>query len=298
MSKNALNATTQRLARAALATLTDASITAGTLDPSRVFNDHLVILTIPSRPSSDTIAQLNPYVGFYARDIIFNTANVDLAPYNSLPFFDFLATGTLTIMNSLSFPGFSPGLYFSANQVVIAAGASINSASEFLFFGSIKSMSFDSVQIKNSAGPLEIRSDSAITLNACRLEGDLVFVNSDGRLILSGSASSILANNNISLDSANGMEVGGGSLSVSSDIGQLNLVNARGLLTVNNGAILSASFIGINSPAGVLVDSANFSGTQLEVAAGGLPGVTGGVGRLITGCGITLHSHWQRVTCP
>lgn len=133
-------------------------------------------------------------------------------------------------------------------------------------------MSFDSVQIKNSAGPLEIRSDSAITLKGNSLEGDSVFVNSGGQLILSGSDSGIRANNNISLDSADGMQVGGVSLSVSSEIGELNLVNTKGMLTVNNGASLSASFIGINSRDGVLIDSANFSGTQLDVTAGSLAG--------------------------
>ena len=132
-------------------------------------------------------------------------------------------------------------------------------------------MSFDSVQLRNTAGPLELRSDAGITLNASTLQGDSVFVNSGGQLALTGPQSRVMANNDISLSSANGMIVGG-TLSVSSGIGEVNLVNARGILTVGNGAMVSASFIGLNSPGGVFVDAANFSGTRLDVTAGGSSG--------------------------
>lgn len=273
----------------ASAMLTDASVTAGAIDPSRVFTDQQVILTLPSRPTSDSITQLNPYSGLYARNLTFSSPTVNLAPYNSLPFFDFVASRTLTILNSLSFPGFSPGLYFSAGkQIIMGPGSSITTANEFLLLGSIEKMSFDSVQIRNTVGPLELRSDAAITLNSCALQGDSVFVSSGGLLTVGiapggsttsggvtgagGSQVGIQANNDITLRSGNGMLVGGVSLSTFSGTGEINLVNSKGVLTVNNGAFLSSSFIGINSPGGVFVDAGNFSGTRLDVTAGGSSG--------------------------
>jgi hypothetical protein len=305
------NGTLANAMGAATATLTDATISSSTLDPARVFLAGLNI-TGPGIDPTMSIVGVNfgGDNGFFARNITFNTPTLDLSAYSgmNLSYFDIIASEDLTIASSLNVTGIpGSGLYLTSGGVILVdPGVTVTTSIPILFFTSRNGITFNSALIQNSSGEISLGSGGPIVVSQSTLNGgsavtfesatsvDLfnsfitapnVNVHTAGTFSSTRSGpntdAGINGSGNVSLVSGTGMTIGT-DVFANLETGSIQMNNASGLLTVNNGANLQASSISISSP-NVLIDSVTAQGSSMSILAGG------GAGNLATVQNSTLN---------
>ncbi len=292
----------------AQATLSDATISTPTLDNnpdmagSRVFTKGVEV-TIPTTADFSGFAD----AGYFARNLTITTPSINFSPYtdSSFPDFVFFGSESLTIVNNLSLSAFPTELvFFTGGTLSISPGVTITGNSTFLEFGSRNALNLTSVSIMNTGGDISLDSFSTLTLNNCSLTASSVNGNTDisignggtlssssqvtlnntlltassidvfsgAMLTISGTtpaAGQINGTSGIFLDSTSGATVGVNLLSDPQN-GNISMNNSSGLLTVNNGAQLTASSINLDSGDDILVDSiAPPAANSINLTAGG-----------------------------
>jgi hypothetical protein len=270
-------------------------------------------VTVPDMDAENLFLQ-NPFSGFFGRNINIRTRNIDMTPYGSVPKFDFLAAQDINISGSLTFNGFVPSIYLTAGgQIAIASGSTVSANTSFLYLGSFDPMQFSNVNIRNTAGSIQLASLSDLALNngsvnagvgvqlfghtGVNISGTHINATLDAAQIFSDATISL---NNTTLGAggnvvvfANGdVSVNNSTLNSSGGRPKVLLSSFEGSLSLNGGSISLATVgtpaaggaIAAGFPSAVQMSAAtdvNIAGTHitsdsLYVNAGGSIAVNGG----------------------
>ncbi len=225
---------------------------------------------------------------------------LDLSAYQNmgLSYFDIIAAENIAIISSLSVtqvPG--SGLYISCGgAILLDPGVTLNASVSVLYLTAGNGIVLNSAQINNpmgevamaAAGPIAmtgstivagtdvfLASATSLDIYNSTISAPNVDLESEGTLDIStgspNGSGGITSGGSVTLTSQTGMTVGA---NVSADVesGTINMNNSTGLLTVNNGATLRASFIGISSRDSVLLDNMTAQASTMNVQAGGSAG--------------------------
>jgi hypothetical protein len=94
----------------------------------------------------------------------------------------------------------------------------------------------------------------------------------DTTTTLNGDTLTAGANANISANT--GITIGATSITADPEAGSINVNNASGVTTINNGSSMHAFYISVNSPDGILLDGTGgtFSGNRLDLTSGNILG--------------------------
>jgi hypothetical protein len=111
----------------------------------------------------------------------------------------------------------------------------------------------------------------SVSINDTSITAPTINLQADGGFAATGSGG-IFGTESVGISSGNGLTLGM-NVSADTESGEIVLENSTGLLTVNNGAVLKANSISINSPDGVLIDSIGAPvASTMTVTAGSVAG--------------------------
>jgi len=274
----------------------DASITSATLDPHHTFRSTGPFnVTAPDNAGAGAVL-LSSSSGFFGRDIAITTHTIDLSPYGSLPYFDFLAAKNLSIAGSLNFIGAAPSLYLTliaGGQFQLAPGATLSADAYNFYLGGASPLQFTDVQIQAPVGNLLMKGSSTLTLSGVtasagldvNLASDSTGVGNQPAIFLdqttlsTGGAVRVHAAGDVTLSSSALRSTGPNALVLLSSDNSLSL-NGGSLLSAGSGSSISgglpANLVLLNGGANVGLAGTSVTADSMNVQAGGSITLNGG----------------------
>ena len=235
-------------------------------------------------------------------NIIINTPTIDLSPFTTQTYFDFVAPGTMTVNGSVTFTGFAQPLLstllLEAGALSIASGSTLEAdVQDFILMssgglalnqnslantaGNIDVASLGTLNVQNSslhaAGSVSITGGSSVAVTALPAPGGNVTVNNSSITADSGSASIV--------STGGALSVTGGSLNAANSAGASTTLSGQTGATVAGTAITTDPVNGsvnISSAAGSITVN---NGTSIQA---GYLTLNSGDGILLDGTGATF----------
>jgi hypothetical protein len=287
LDNSGLNGKGIRRAFATDATINQPSLTDKSVPtpPTHVF---LQQFTMPK----NTFFTGQPFEGFAARNIFFNTAgseastlSVDLSPYANLSEFDMVAAKNINIEGSVNFTGFSPenSIFFllaAGNQIVISPGVTLTANAANLELESAGAFTLNSASIVNNAGNTAMLFGSDVTLeNGASINNTLgdLFIQTTGNFNVSDStldantmelkaplgaltvnSSTLIYNTFGFLQSANDVNVSSSVISANPETGLTTITSTGGSVNLTSDSIQTFALT-INSGDGILLSGSGQS---------------------------------------
>lgn len=267
------------------AVASDATINQSTLTgPSIPTPPNRLFLSKPFLLTGNPFFLGQPFIGFAARNISFNTINADpltvnLAPYATQPEFSFAATKALNIGGDVNFAGLeeSDSILFSligGNQISVASGSTVRANVANLEWQTPTALTLNDVSIINDVGntafglgstfnlqngaylrtaaAFSVRAISDVALNNSTTASDTTLLNSL-KAGIAVNSSTLTMNSFGVLTAAKSINVDNSVLSVGAVDGKLGLNSKSGSVTLKN-SLVQANYLSVNSGDGILLD--------------------------------------------
>ena len=203
-------------------------------------------------------------------NIIINTPTIDLSPFTTQTYFDFVAPGTMTVNGSVTFTGFAQPLLstllLEAGALSIVSGATLEADVEDFILLSGGDMSLNQVNLANTAGNINVTATGALdvqngSFNAANTGGGSVNLTGPSGITVNGATiTTDPVNGSVYLDSTSGsVSVSGTSIQA----GSLTLYSGDGILLDGTGATFTGSgpysSVNLTATTSISVNNADFT---------------------------------------